>query len=95
MQDLHALATACCSAAQVLQTVGLVHRDLRLPNVVQVGHQHYMVIDLESVAGAVAEPLPAYFHFVLKACTAEALDRAHCFTAIPTCSALEVCCRRL
>lgn len=76
------MATACCSAAQVLHTVGLVHRDLRLPNVVQVGHQHYMVIDLESVADAAAGPLPDDFHLVLKTCTAEPLDSRHRFTAL-------------
>ena len=60
----------------------LVHRDLRLPNVVQLGHQHYMVIDLESVASAVAKPLPIDFHSVLKTCTAEALDDTGRFTAL-------------
>ena len=60
----------------------LVHRDLRLPNVVQLGHQQYMVIDLESVASFAAEPLPEDFHHVLKTCTAEALDSAGCATAL-------------
>lgn len=55
VQDLHAMATACCRAAQLLHTAKLVHRDLRLPNVVQLGPQHYMVIDLESVADLTAE----------------------------------------
>ena len=82
MQELHALAVACCSAAQVLHDDKLVHRDLRLPNVVQLGHQHYMVIDLESVASAVAKPLPIDFHNVLKTCTAEALDDTGRFTAL-------------
>jgi len=81
-QELHALAVACCSAAQVLHDDKLVHRDLRLPNVVQLGHQHYMVIDLESVASSEAKPLPKNFHNVLKTCTAEALDKAGCFTAL-------------
>ena len=81
MQELHAVAVACCSAAQVLHDDKLVHRDLRLPNVVQLGHQQYMVIDLESVASFAAEPLPEDFHHVLKTCTAEALDSADCVTA--------------
>ena len=82
MQELHALAVACCSAAQVLHDDKLVHRDLRLPNVVQLGHQHYMVIDLESVANSAAKPLPKDFHNVLTTCTAEALDNLGRFTAL-------------
>ena len=73
-----------CSAAQVLHDDKLVHRDLRLPNVVhdQLGHQHYMVIDLESVANSAAKPLSKDFHNVLKTCTAEALDNSMRFTAL-------------
>lgn len=82
MQDLHALATAVCTAAQMLHTVKLVHRDFRLPNVVQIGPQQYMVIDLESVADDVAKSLPKNFQHILKTCTAEALDAAGCFTAL-------------
>lgn len=60
----------------------LVHRDLRLPNVVQLAPHQFMVIDLESVA-AVTEPgLPKDFHHVLKTCTTEALDAARRFTAM-------------
>lgn len=59
-----------------------VHRDLRLPDVVQLGHGQYMVIDLESVAGSAAELLPQDFHSVLKSCSAEALDNARRFTAL-------------
>ncbi len=71
VQELHALAVACCSAAQVLHDNKLVHLDLRLPNVVQLGHKQYMVIDLESVASSAAKPLPKDFHNVLRTCTAE------------------------
>ena len=74
MQDLHAVASACCKAAQVLHTNRQVHRDFRLPNVVQLADQQYMVIDLESVADVKAKPLPENFHNVLKTCTADALD---------------------
>lgn len=82
MQDLHALATAVCSAAQMLHTAKLVHRDFRLPNVVQIGPQQYMVIDLESVADDTAKRLPKNFQHILKTCTAEALDASGCFTAL-------------
>jgi len=82
VQELHALAVACCSAAQVLHDNKLVHLDLRLPNVVQLGHKQYMVIDLESVASSAAKPLPKDFHNVLRTCTAEALDNARRFTAL-------------
>ncbi len=82
MQDLHAVATACCKAAQLLHTVKLVHRDLRLPNVVQVGHHDYMVIDLESVAYLTDKPLHKDFHNVLKTCSIEALDATGHFTTL-------------
>ena len=68
------MASACCKAAQVLHRNKLVHRDFRLPNVVQLAHQQYMVIDLESVADVTAKRLPENFHNVLKTCNAEALD---------------------
>ena len=76
------MAVACCSAARVLHDDDLVHRDLHLPNVVQLGRQHYLVIDLESVASAAAKPLPKGFHNVLTTCTAEALDNAGRFNAL-------------
>ncbi|KAL3130715.1 hypothetical protein ABBQ38_000064 [Trebouxia sp. C0009 RCD-2024] len=81
-QDLHAMASACCKAAQVLHTNKLVHRDFRLPNVVQLAHQQYMVIDLESVADVTAKRLPKNFHNVLKVCNAEALDADGRFTPL-------------
>ena len=61
LQDLHALASACCRTAHLLHSVKLVHRDLRMPNVVQLGQKHYMVIDLESVANLTAKCLPRTF----------------------------------
>lgn len=76
------LGVACCSAAQVLHDDKLAHRDLRLPNVVQLGHQHYMMIDLESMANSAAKPLPKDFHDVLKTCTAEAVDNLGLFTPL-------------
>ena len=84
LQDLYALASACCRTARLLHSVKLVHRDLQMPNVVQLGHQHYMVIDLESVANLTVKRLPKNFHCVLKTCSAdlEALDAVGCFTAM-------------
>ena len=76
------MASACCKAAQVLHTNKLVHRDFRLPNVVQLAHQQYMVIDLESVADVTAKRLPENFHNVLKTCNAEALDADGHFTPL-------------
>ena len=82
LQDLQALASACCKAAQVLHRANLVHRELRLPNVVQLDHQQYLVIDLESVAELTQTPLPADFDHVLKTCSAETLDISCCSTAL-------------
>ena len=76
------MASACCKAAQVLHTNKLVHRDFRLPNVVQLAHQQYMVIDLESVADVKAKRLPENFYNVLKTCNAEALDADGRFTPL-------------
>ncbi len=36
LQELRDLAYNCCLAAQTLHAAGLVHRDIRLPNVVRV-----------------------------------------------------------
>lgn len=77
-QDLHGLAVACCTAAQILHAKGLVHRDLRMGNIVQRGPSQYLVIDLESVAWAVQAPLPHDFASVLRTCTPEALDDRRC-----------------
>lgn len=83
------MASACCKAAQVLHRNKLVHRDFRLPNVVQLAHQQYMVIDLESVADVTAKRLPENFHNVLKTCNAKALDADGRFTPVLTCTPLE------
>ena len=80
-QDLHALAFACCSAAGILHRSHLAHRDLRLSNVVQLGPQQYMVIDLETVAWLSAEQLPQNFSQTLYTCTTAALDKGGHFTA--------------
>lgn len=76
------MASACCKAARVLHTTKLVHRDFRLPNMFQLAHQQYMVIDLESVADVTAKRLPENFHNVLNTCNAEALDADGCFTPL-------------
>lgn len=82
LQDLHALASACCKAAQLLHADKLVHQDLRWPDVVQLAHHQYMVIDLESVAELTQKSLPEDTCSALKTCTSKALDAAGCFTAL-------------
>ena len=76
------MASACCKAARVLHTNKLVHRDFRMPNVVQLAYQQCMVIDLESVADVAARRLPENFQNVLKTCNTEALDAHGCFTPL-------------
>ena len=49
------MACACCKAAQVLHAAGVVHRDFRMANIVQLGPLAYMVIDLETVGRQRAE----------------------------------------
>jgi serine/threonine protein kinase len=44
------MAKNVCEALSVLHEAGLVHRDVRLPNVVQVSQEQFMLIDLETVA---------------------------------------------
>jgi serine/threonine protein kinase len=41
-----------CEALSALHDAGLVHRDVRLPNVVQVSQEQFMLIDLETVAAS-------------------------------------------
>lgn len=60
VQDLRSLAAACCKAAATLHAEGIVHRDLRLDNVVRLGKERWMVIDLE-LCGADGAPLPIAF----------------------------------
>ena len=55
------MAASCCNAAQVLHAAGLVHRDFRIDNIVQMQPGSYMVIDLETVSKAQAGRLPAGF----------------------------------
>lgn len=55
-QDCKQFAQNVCQALAVLHRNGLVHRDVRLPNVVKVfdsqGDYYFMLIDLETVADA-------------------------------------------
>jgi serine/threonine protein kinase len=46
------MAKNVCEALSVLHEGGLVHRDVRLPNVVQVSQEQFMLIDLETVAAS-------------------------------------------
>ena len=74
------MALACCQAAQVLHSKGLVHRDLRWGNILQIGSSKYMVIDLESAAAASPlVKLPPGFANILRTCTQSALDDG-CYT---------------
>jgi hypothetical protein len=49
-QSIRMMAKNVCEALSVLHEAGLVHRDVRLPNVVQVSQEQFMLIDLETVA---------------------------------------------
>ncbi|CAM6044943.1 unnamed protein product [Sphagnum compactum] len=49
-QSIRTMAKNVCEALSVLHEAGLVHRDVRLPNVVQVSQEQFMLIDLETVA---------------------------------------------
>ena len=81
LQDLHELAFACCRAAQILHARQLVHRDLRMGNVVQLGPSKYMVIDLESTATVSQPPLPGDFCNILRTCTSDTLENGRYTTA--------------
>ena len=70
------MAVTCCLAAKALHSGRLVHRDLRLDNVVQLGPQQFVVIDLESAAWISIKPLPQEFSRVLCTCTSSTLDEA-------------------
>ncbi len=61
LQDVQALAAACCNAARVLHAAGLVYRDFKMDNIVQLQPGSYMVVDLEAVRKAGAGRLPAGF----------------------------------
>lgn len=49
-QDVRTMARCICEALRVLHTNGLVHRDLRLPNIVQISKDHFVLINLETAA---------------------------------------------
>ncbi|KAG0568484.1 hypothetical protein KC19_6G022400 [Ceratodon purpureus] len=49
-QDTRMLVKNVCEALSVLHEAGLVHRDVRYPNIVQVSEEQFMLIDLETVA---------------------------------------------
>lgn len=74
------MAVTCCYAARALHSKGFVHRDLRLANLVQLGPQQFIVIDLESAARISQDLLPQDFSSVLRTCTSSALDEARCGT---------------
>ena len=58
---MQALASAGCKAAQVLHAAGLVHRDFKMENIVQLQPGgSYMVIDLEAVGKAGADLPPGF-----------------------------------
>lgn len=64
---------SCCKAADVLHEANLVHRDLRMPNIVMLSEGNYMIIDLESCA-SIDKKLPRSFSTILRTCTLSALD---------------------
>jgi hypothetical protein len=49
-QDLRNVARCVCEALRVLHTNGLVHRDIRLENIVQTSQHQFVLIDLEAAA---------------------------------------------
>jgi len=61
-QSIRMMAKNVCEALSVLHEAGLVHRDVRLPNVVQVSQEQFMLIDLETVAAS-PFPLPEGFQY--------------------------------
>jgi len=44
------LARHVCQAYSVLHEAGLIHRDIKCPNILQVSDEHFILIDMESVA---------------------------------------------
>ena len=61
LQDVQALAIRCCKAALLLHHAGVVHRDIRIDNVAQLGKHRYMLLDLETAAAARAGALSPTF----------------------------------
>ncbi|CAM6019566.1 unnamed protein product [Sphagnum balticum] len=62
-QSIRTMAKNVCKALSVLHEAGLVHRDVRLPNIVQVSQEQFMLIDLETVA-AYPFRLPQGFQYL-------------------------------
>jgi serine/threonine protein kinase len=60
-QEIQKCAANTCEALCILHQAGLVHRDIRKDNLVQIGDTDYMLIDLETVADSDAAALPEYF----------------------------------
>lgn len=75
-----ACSVTCCHAAKILHDKQHVHRNLRVPNVVQLGPEQFTVIDLESVARVSDERLPEDFELKLRTRTPSVLNRRGCFT---------------
>ncbi|CAM6000947.1 unnamed protein product [Sphagnum balticum] len=44
------LAQHVCQASSVLHQAGLIHKDIKCPNILQVSDEHFILIDMESVA---------------------------------------------
>ena len=80
VQDLHAIALATCKAARILHAKGLVHRDLRFANIIELARRQYVVIDLESVAEVGGAALPENFEQVLRTCKPITLDAQRRYT---------------
>lgn len=62
MQDLLLLGIDILTALKYLHEVGVVHRDIRLANCVQLSKKFFMLIDLEGAAEADRKP-PEGFRF--------------------------------
>jgi hypothetical protein len=60
VQEAKDMARACCQALKALHDDGIVHRDVRLANVVRLGPRQWMLIDYEH-CGKAGAPLPASF----------------------------------
>ncbi|KAG0592450.1 hypothetical protein KC19_1G252500 [Ceratodon purpureus] len=62
-QDTRMLAQNVCEALSVLHEAGLVHRDIRLQNILQVSKEQFMLIDLETVAASPFRVPPGFKWF--------------------------------
>jgi serine/threonine protein kinase len=61
-QSIKMMAKNVCEALSVLHEAGLIHRDVRLPNVMQVSQEEFMLIHLEIVAASPFQ-LPEGFQY--------------------------------